>query len=343
MPKELRPILDTYLAGGMPANIALMRLCIEAGSPDEVRAAISEADGRLPGAFESPAGPLSRTAEGQGEGGALFGDGGTSPQPSPKCEREPGALPAPDPSPERLAVLSTLLDHHGTAWVTIREVMAEAEHDRTALSAEEAVEHWSAVFDRLAKAQPEAGVALYALGSPKLLEAATAEIVDALRGWDLINANKQVLEIGCGIGRFVRALAPEVSSVTGIDLSSVMIAEARKRCASLTNVRLEPSSGHDLAGFADASYDLVLAADVFPYLVGAGGELASRHIAEAARVLRPGGTLAILNYSYRGELEEDRRDIEDARASAGFTSLAEPRPVFRLWDGSVFLLRKAGA
>ncbi|MBL6458182.1 hypothetical protein JMJ55_22860 [Belnapia sp. T6] len=35
------------------------------------------------------------------------------------------------------------------------------------------------------------------------------------------------------------------------------------------------ASGHDLAGVADASYDLVLAVDVFPYLVAGGTALAA--------------------------------------------------------------------
>jgi SAM-dependent methyltransferase len=308
MSDKLRPILEAYLAGGMPPNITLMRLCIEAASPDEVRAAIQEA--------------------------------GRSCDRASELERGPVPPSAPAPELERLSALSRLLDQNPTAWATIRAVMAEAEHDRSISSAEEAVAHWSAVFDRLAKAQPDAGVALYALGSPELLEAATAEIVEALRGWGLLRVSSQVLEIGCGIGRLVRALAPEVSHVTGLDLSREMIATARERCAGLANVRLEVSSGRDLAGLGGASFDLVLAADVFPYLVQAGAELAARHIAEAGRVLRPGGTLAILNYSYRGDVGLDRRDIAREAERAGFAPAKEPRPSFQHWDGSVFLLRK---
>ncbi len=308
MSDKLRPILEAYLAGGMPPNIALMRLCIEAASPDEVRAAVQEV--------------------------------GLSCDRASELERGPVPPSAPAPKLERLSALSRLLDQNPTAWATIRAVMAEAEHDRSISSAEGAVAHWSAVFDRLAKVQPEAGVALYALGSPDLLEAATAEIVEALRGWGLLHVSSHVLEIGCGIGRFVRVLAPEVSYVTGLDLSREMIARARERCAGLTNVRLEVSSGRDLAGLGDASFDLVLAADVFPYLVQAGAELAARHIAEAGRVLRPGGTLAILNYSYRGDVGLDRRDITPEAERAGFALVEEPRPSFQHWDGSVFLLRK---
>jgi SAM-dependent methyltransferase len=333
MTDRLRAILDAYLGSGMPPNIALMRLCIEAASAEEVRASIEAASG-------FGAGSRSRVGEGQGEGGASSGEGGPSPQPSPTRERRPVADLAPDPAGGRLAALSRLLDQHHSAFATIRAVMAEAEHDRAASSAEEAIAHWSSVFDRLAKAQPEAGVALYALGSPELLEAATSEIVEALRRWALIGAGSVILEIGCGIGRFVRALAPEAAHVTGLDVSREMIAGARQRCAGLPNVRLDVSPGRDLTGLEDERFDLILAADVFPYLVQAGGELAARHIAEAARVLRPGGTLAIFNYSYRGDLSLDSGELAEAARCAGFASPEEPRPTFRYWDGAVFLLRK---
>lgn len=314
MADRLRPILDAYLGGGVPANVALMRLCMDAGSAAEVRTAIAEAVDR---SALDQAGHLSPRGRG--------------------IEAEP-----PAPASDRLATLAGLLEDHPSAWATVRAVMAEAEHDREAASADEAVAHWAGVFDRLAAAQPEAGVALYALGSPDLLADATREIVEALRGWGLVGGGSTVLEIGCGIGRFVRALAPEVSRVTGLDLSPGMIAAARERCAGLPNVRLAVSSGRDLAGVEDDAFDLVLAADVFPYLVAAGDGLAARHVAEAARVLRPGGTLAILNYSYRGDPDRDRREIAAAAREAGLGSAGEPRPGFRCWDGTVFLLRRPG-
>ncbi len=340
MTDRLRPIVDAYLAGGMPPNVALMRLCMEAVSPEQVRGAVQEAGLRCNGASQVSAGALSRLGEGQGGGGVLAGCSEPSPQPSPKRERGPVALRAPDPAARRLSALSALLDQHGSAFATIRAVMAEAQHDRSASSAEETIAHWSAVFDRLAKSQPEAGVALYALGSAELLQAATSEIVEALRGWGLTGGGRDILEIGCGIGRFVRALAPVVAHVTGLDVSREMIVAARQRCAGLPNVLLDVSSGRDLTGLDDSRFDLVLASDVFPYLVQAGAELAARHIVEAGRVLRPGGTLAIFNYSYRGDPSLDRRDLLDAAAGAGFASPEEPRPTFAHWDGAVFLLRK---
>ena len=58
-------------------------------------------------------------------------------------------------------------------------------------------------------------MALYSLGSPEILDRATAEIVARLREWRLLGANIDVLDIGCGIGRIERALAPHVPRLSG--------------------------------------------------------------------------------------------------------------------------------
>ena len=186
---------------------------------------------------------------------------------------------APAAARGRIAALHALSAKLPDAWSIVRGVLAQAEHGGSS-RALDTVEHWAAVFDRLARARPEAAVALYALGSPAMLAAATGEIVGRLQDWRLVGPAQHVLEIGCGIGRFVRALAPLSASVLGLDVSGEMIAEARRRCRDLANVQLEQSSGRDLGPVADASVDLVLAVDVFPYLVLA--DVAERHVAEAA-------------------------------------------------------------
>lgn len=50
----------------------------------------------------------------------------------------------------------------------------------------------------------------------------------ALRRW-LTVPRGTVLEIGCGVGRWTRQLARSGSDVVGLDLSAVMVAEARRR------------------------------------------------------------------------------------------------------------------
>jgi ubiquinone/menaquinone biosynthesis C-methylase UbiE len=233
-----------------------------------------------------------------------------------------------------------LLRNNPQAFATVRAVIDGVEHTGAEQSGAAAVAHWAAVFDRAARASPEGGVALYALGNPELLRDATAEVVARMRDWGLIGHGRTVLEIGCGIGRFQEALAPNVGLCVGIDISAEMIAEARGRCAGLSNIRFEQSSGRDLAPFEDASFDLVLAVDSFPYIVQAGIDLAATHVREAARVLRPGGSLLIFNFSYRGDPEQDRADVRRLAHDARLDVVRDAIRPFALWDGVAFELRK---
>jgi SAM-dependent methyltransferase len=47
---------------------------------------------------------------------------------------------------------------------------------------------------------------------------------------------REALDVGCGTGAFSRLLAARCGHVTGVDLSPVMVAEARRRSAGLANV-----------------------------------------------------------------------------------------------------------
>src|SRR6185437_7638601 len=119
-----------------------------------------------------------------------------------------------------------------------------------------------------------------------------------------------------------------------------MLEEARRRCAGIANLSFVLGSGADLEPLADRSIDLVLAVDSFPYIAQCGMPLVERHLAEAARVLAPGGEQVILNFSYRS-LAEDRRDIAELAPRHGFAvELNGARP-FTLWDGAAFRLRRA--
>lgn len=198
---------------------------------------------------------------------------------------------------------------------------------------------WAKRFDAAAKISPEASVALYSLGRLDLLEAATDEVVTDLRVRGVLGRNCRALEIGCGIGRFVHALSGEVTDVTGLDVSVVMLAEARKRCANLTNVRLVQGDGWHLSQFDSGAFDLTLAVDVFPYLVAAGEMVAKSNFEEVHRVLRPGGRFVILNYSYRGP-DADRQDVSTLARQIGFRTLASGARHLRLWDGALFDLER---
>lgn len=203
----------------------------------------------------------------------------------------------------------------------------------------------AAFFDHAVAFSPEASVALYSLGDPAILAQATAEIVDWLERHGCVAApgaapTADMLDLGCGIGRLAIALAPRCRSVLGLDVSAGMVAEARARCAPLANVRIETTPGTDLDALPTHGFDLLLAVDSMPYLVQIGPDALATHVRGAARILRPGGRLAILNLSFGRPLAQDVAELGTLAARHGFAVEAAGERPFALWDAAAFLLRR---
>jgi predicted TPR repeat methyltransferase len=105
---------------------------------------------------------------------------------------------------------------------------------------------------------------------------------------------KRAIDLGCGTGLAATAFANEVDHFSGVDLSPRMIERAR---ASGLYAELEVADMlQGLRGRPDASADLILAADAMVYVADLGPVLA-----EAARVLAPGGLLAFTAETHGGE------------------------------------------
>lgn len=102
----------------------------------------------------------------------------------------------------------------------------------------------------------------------------------------LAAAPERVLDIGCGEGRFCRLLREEGIATLGIDPTEKLIEVARQRDPE-GDYRRGSAERLDLP---DASFDLALS-----YLTLIDIDDLDRAIAEAARVLRPGGHLLIAN------------------------------------------------
>jgi SAM-dependent methyltransferase len=218
------------------------------------------------------------------------------------------------------------------------EVVREGgNHARPATNPLAGVAEIASFFDRAVAHSPEASVALYSLGDPAILAAATAEILDWLDARGLLREGADVLDLGCGIGRLAAALAPRAHSVLGLDVSEGMLAEARTRCAPWPHVRLAHTGGQNLDGLAPCSLDLVLAVDSFPYIVRLGPAVVAQHVAGAAQALRPGGTLVVLNLSYEGDAAAEVRGWATVHRLA--LEVAGERP-FTLWDGRAYVLRR---
>jgi ArsR family transcriptional regulator len=128
----------------------------------------------------------------------------------------------------------------------------------------------------------------------------------------------RLLDIGTGTGRVLELLAPRIGYGVGIDASKAMLALARARLAraglSHCSVRLADMYRLPLA---DASTDAVVLQMVLHY-----AEQPESVIAEAARVLRPGGTLLVVDL-----LAHERTDLTRRLAHrwAGFADATMDR------------------
>jgi ArsR family transcriptional regulator len=96
-------------------------------------------------------------------------------------------------------------------------------------------------------------------------------------------------DLGCGTGRVTLAVAPFVARVVAVDASRAMLAAARARLAHLENVEIKPGSLESLP-LADNALD---AATLFLALHHVPDP--ARALAEARRVLRPGGRLLVVD------------------------------------------------
>ncbi len=110
-----------------------------------------------------------------------------------------------------------------------------------------------------------------------------------------------ILDIGTGTGRLLDVLAPRAERAIGLDLSREMLALARANLdrAGHKNCSVRQGDLYALPFGAD-SFDAVTIHQVLHFLEDPG-----RAIAEAARVLRPGGRLIIVDFAPH-DLEELR-------------------------------------
>lgn len=132
-------------------------------------------------------------------------------------------------------------------------------------------------------------------------------------------------EVGCGVGRLLRAAARRAQRVIGVDISPEAIEEARQLLAGQRNVEFRLGNGYDLSVLESGTVDLLYS---FAALGSMPVSVIASYFAEFHRVLRPGGIARLQMYlgSPQQTVEEDtialrsfeRGCFERAMALAGF-------------------------
>ena len=101
-------------------------------------------------------------------------------------------------------------------------------------------------------------------------------------------AGARVLDIGCGDGALVRALAARGAMAVGVDPDPAMLTAARQRDAEANIFANFLEARAESLPFPDASFDVAVAVTVLCFVPDAKAA-----VREMARVLRPGGRLVL--------------------------------------------------
>jgi ubiquinone/menaquinone biosynthesis C-methylase UbiE len=96
---------------------------------------------------------------------------------------------------------------------------------------------------------------------------------------------QRVLEIGCGTGHWLKALAPQVDWIVGLDKSTGMLKEARDLPGTIQLV----CGSADQFPFLENSFDLIFVVNALHHFADKKG-----FIKQARSLLRPGGALVTI-------------------------------------------------
>jgi len=121
----------------------------------------------------------------------------------------------------------------------------------------------------------------------------------------LLKRDNKILEIGCGTGEVIAALTERGYRCTGVEVSQDMLTLCQKR--GLAVIR----GTADHVDYPDGSFDVVFSQEVLEHL---HPDDVLGHFAEAFRMLRPNGILAV---------ETPNRRTGPQDVSRGFTRVAE--------------------
>jgi SAM-dependent methyltransferase len=134
----------------------------------------------------------------------------------------------------------------------------------------------------------------------------------ALRPWLKVKPGTRVLDVGCGVGRWSRLVAARGATVTGVDLSPTMIAQAQQRAeaqgvADRCRFRVQDLSQLNLG----EQFDLVLGVTVLQHILDPGALRAA--VSGMVAHLAPGGRMILLEAAPTGVINRCDSTVFRAR------------------------------
>jgi SAM-dependent methyltransferase len=161
----------------------------------------------------------------------------------------------------------------------------------------------------------------------RFMESSAVEFLDRLH----VPAGARLLDVACGSGQVGLIAARRGARVTGVDIASNLIAAARGRAAAEGLDASFDEGDAEALPYADASFDVVTT------LYGAMfAPQPHRVAAELLRVTRPGGTIAMGNWTKEGFVGAMFKTFAGFIAPSGM-----PAPV--LWGDEATVRERFGA
>lgn len=168
----------------------------------------------------------------------------------------------------------------------ISEPCTSVEESRMNLEIPSYKEHWN----RRARTPEEAVAAVDGSTSEDIVRHTGRWAAEQVRAALDLQPADRVLELGCGVGRIGRELAPHCGEWIGTDISEKMIENAGNRLTDRSNVSFRLLSRTSLDMLEDSSIDKAYSIAVFCHM---DKEDLYIYLQELHRILKPGGLIFV--------------------------------------------------
>lgn len=163
-----------------------------------------------------------------------------------------------------------------------------------------------------------------------------ASLLERLRAAGAMPRTDRALDFGCGVGRLTQALGAHFTRTDGVDISAVMIEQARGLNRRGAACVYHLNTAGDLALFPDATFDFIYSSITLQHMAP---EFSRRYIPEFFRVARPGGIAVFQIPSHVVEVERPQTRQEGALPARDCRATISAAASLRCAPGAVMPLR----